>query len=638
MSIKLRLLAVVMLCTICACAQNETDYATKNIPATLLPHANSVMRDYSMQIDIISQTEVDIKEHYVLTILNDKADKYAHHAEYSSKLNSIESISGYVYDANGDEVKKIKQSDFMDVPAAMQAGVFNDAKFKVYNVNYRQYPYTVEYTIETKQNHTFYLPDWSPQKDKHCAVQSARLNVFIHDNSVLKYKQFNLDIQPATERGQIQKYSWSAKNIHSEKAEPLSFIGTYNTAVILLALNNFMLNDYNGSTDSWKDFGQFIFKLNKGRDSLPEEVKIKIRDMVAGVTNDHEKVKILYAYLQRTMRYVLVQYGIGGWQPLDAAYLSKNQYGDCKALSNYMMAMLEVAGIRSYPVLITGGNDNPHVLSTDFVCSQFNHCILCVPFAKDTTWLECTSSDLPANYLSDFTQNRDALMVTPTGGVLVHTPVYDTSVNLTTRHASLSCNPDGNLKINMTSIYKGEGAEYLNQYLKYENDHDKDEFLHSKFHLPSYTLDDYKYERIEPTPTMCIKENAAMTATGLYSKTGSRIFINIDAAPIYLPDHEQEDERKDPFHIPSSAATTDTFELSIPEGAEVEYIPAPVALRYPFGSYAYVISKKENKLIAICRFTLNSGTYASTQYKDYVKFTDLIDNKTHKKVVLKVKS
>ena len=38
------------------------------------------------------------------------------------------------------------------------------------------------------------------------------------------------------------------------------------------------------------------------------------------------------------------------------------------------------------------------------------------------------------------------------------------------------------------------------------------------------------------------------------------------------------------------------------------------------------------------RFTLNSGTYEAAQYKNYIKFADLIDNKAYKKVVLKAKS
>ena len=414
--------------------------------------------------------------------------------------------------------------------------------------------------------------------------------------------------------------------------------GLYNTPTVMLAVNEFALDNYKGSTNSWKDFGQFIFELNRGRDHLPDDVVSKIKQMTSKANNDHEKIKILYSYLQHTMRYVSVTYGIGGWQPLDADYLSKNQYGDCKALSNYMMAMLAVVGIRSYPVLITAGTENPHILTTDFVCSQFNHCILCVPFTKDTTWLECTSSDLPANYLSDFTQNRDALMITPQGGVLVHTPAYDTSVNLITRHGFVTCNDDGNLKIILSSTYTGESANDLYHELMHDNDHDKEEYLHSKFQLASYSLDDYKYNRADTTGSMRIEENVALTATGMYTKSGSRSFLLLDIAPIPISIPEQDGDRKNEFYIAEAAAVADTFEVTIPDNSEIEFIPNPVSVSFPFGSYSYSIRRNNSNLTVSCKFTLNSGTYDAGQYGSYIKLLSLAENRSHKKVVLKNKS
>ncbi len=570
-------------------------------------------------------------------MLNENGSDEASHAEYFSSLNKIESISGCLYDANGDKIKKIKQSDFIELPASMHAGEFSDAKFKAYHVNYGQYPYTVEYTIETKQKHSFHFPHWAPQVNKQCAVESASLLVTVQGDVNLKYKGYNINSEPVISQETEKRYKWAIKDVPAEKKEPMRFTGTYTTPVIILAVNNFMLDNFKGSTDSWKDFGEFIFQLNKGRDQLPQDVKTKVQQLVAGINDDHEKTKVLYAYMQHIMRYVSVTYGIGGWQTLDAEFLSKNQYGDCKALSNYMMAMLAVAGIRSYPVLIMAGNENPHVLSTDFVCSQFNHCILCVPSAKDTTWLECTSNDLPANYLGDFTQDRNALMITPEGGILVHTPRYDTTVNLVVRHAYIACNSNGSLDIKMASIYTGEGASHLYGMLKYENDHDKDEYLHSKFHLASYTLDDYKYEKVETAPVVCLRENATLTATGLLTKTGNRSFVTLNIAPISIPGQEEED-RKDPFHIPESNAATDTFEVTLPKETDVEFIPQPVAVYYPFGSYNFSITAHDGKLTVVCRFTLSSGTYPAEQFGNYIKFANLIENNSHKKVVLKARS
>ncbi|NJL74106.1 MAG: transglutaminase domain-containing protein [Saprospiraceae bacterium] len=153
-----------------------------------------------------------------------------------------------------------------------------------------------------------------------------------------------------------------------------------------------------------------------------------IKSLTAQASSEEEKVAILYRYMQQNMRYVSVKLGIGGWQTFDATYVEQNKYGDCKALSNFMKAMLKVIDIPAYTVLVYAGESRlPYEVEEDFSFPRFNHVILHIP--KLNYWLECTNPINPPNYLGSFTSDRNVLLVTEEGGKLIRTPRISNDLN-----------------------------------------------------------------------------------------------------------------------------------------------------------------------------------------------------------------
>ena len=115
---------------------------------------------------------------------------------------------------------------------------------------------------------------------------------------------------------------------------------------------------------------------------LPEKLKQKITDLTKECKTDKDKIKALYNYMGDNTRYVSIQIGIGGLQPMEASKVFSTGFGDCKALSNYMMAMLQETGIPAYNTII---NSKSESLFEDFASAgQTDHEILTVPLENDT--------------------------------------------------------------------------------------------------------------------------------------------------------------------------------------------------------------------------------------------------------------
>jgi len=94
-------------------AQNS-EFASLLIPENLKENANSIVRNQSIDIDILSQKSMVIKTYKVVTVLNSKGLSNVDAKEYYSNSEKITFIQATIYNAFGREIKKIKKSDFKD--------------------------------------------------------------------------------------------------------------------------------------------------------------------------------------------------------------------------------------------------------------------------------------------------------------------------------------------------------------------------------------------------------------------------------------------------------------------------------------------------------------------------------------------
>ena len=623
--------------TICISAKESDKYAVSNIPAALLKNANAVVRDFDENIEIVSLDEVNITYKYSITILKKDADRFTAVSESYDKLfDEVDDISGTLYDKSGKKIRALKKIDIIDVAPYGIYLVFSNIRVKHFDFKYSDYPFTVSFEIKRSHKETFRLPDFCPQLyDKHCAVEKASMEISYPADLPVRYKSFHLKEEPIkASAGERKTLTFSVSNIAAEKDIELEPQDAHSLPSAIFACDEFEFGGLHGKMDSWKSFGKFVYDLNANRNDLSEEMQKKVHALTDTCKGSFSKIKLLYEYLQKSTRYIAVEMGIGGWQCVDAQFVSANKYADCKGLSNYMSSMLKETGMNSYGVLIYGGSDDRLKLQRDFTISAFNHYILCVPLDKDTVWMDCTSKADPVGYLPDFTNDRDALLLTPDGGFVVRTPVYALKENRAVRKSDIHINKNDNFNAVIKLYYTG----YLNdEEARSVTDRSKDEIenhFNNKFSLGEYKVTGYTIRKDFTDRVPALYEELSLMGAGKVSHSGKRTFIDMSTLPLNVPVMSEAEKRSCPFELNATFSVSDTERIIIDGVYSAEYIPEEIKLNYAFASYSYkIIFDNENQLMIVRSFTQKKGVYPAEMANDYVALTKAI-NAIRKQVVL----
>ena len=612
----------------------KSNYPILSIPDSLKQNANAVLRLDQMDIVIASQRSMNIKTQRVVSVLNEKGlndiDAYCHY----DKTTSIKNIEAVVYDALGNEIKKIKRKDFKDQSAVGGSTLFSDNRVLYLNYTPISYPFTIAYTSEVETSNTAFIPKWYFIGGYYLSVEKCVLNVIFPKGLGFKKKEFQFDNFNITKTADTDtNLSYTATNITAQKQEDLSPSPSDLFPKVMMGLENFHLEGVDGNATTWEAFGKWYEdKILTGTTVLTEETKAKIKALVGDEKDPIKKAKIIYDYVQKKSRYVNIAIGIGGWKPMLANAVDRLGYGDCKALSNYTKALLEVVDVPSYNTILYGDRYKENIQS-DFVSMQGNHMILAIPNKDNYIWLECTSQDDPFGYQGTFTDDRDVLVVKPEGGQIVRTKIYDDKGNTQVGKGFYTIDPTGNfsgtLKIaSQGSVYASKSRVETMQPNEKEEHYKEywDNINNLKLCKITFTNDK---ENIRFT------EDVQISAVNYGAITGNKMIFVVDAFNQYTGNVKRIRNRKNPFQIQRGFLDTDEIEINLPEGFSIEFLPSNYELKGKFGEYKTEIIKKDNNKLTYKRsMFLNKGKYSNKEYDEYRLFMEQVSRNDNAKIIL----
>ncbi|MEL7246998.1 MAG: DUF3857 domain-containing protein [Bacteroidota bacterium] len=583
------------------------------------------------ELELLSAEEARYYERKRITILNEDSKANLFYVFYNDE-NKILDLDADIYDMAGKQIRKVKKSEIRDEAAVGGGTIYSDQRVKYIELNHAQYPYILEftYTQRIKGIALASMPNWYFQEASSSAVKSSTFTVKARQGLGFQHQLYNIDIKPIISRsGDVTSHKWAVQNIAAYTPEPYSPSFHEKAPILRLTPSQFQIGKLEGSMESWESYGVFINQLWEGRDQLPEELAVQVRELTAGASTNEEKIASLYRYMQENKRYVSVQLGIGGWQPFTANYVEEKGYGDCKALSNYMKAMLREIGIQSYPVIIYSGK-SPYKIEDDFVDPAFNHAILYLP--EEDMWLECTSRTSPAGYLGSSTADRRVLLVTPEGGQLARTPKLGVEENTKAERLTVQLAADGSAVLDYTADMRGALQERWRWYEFELSTEDLKEEVMDIGKLPSMNLGEVELQSDPDQPQVRL---AFQADTKRYaSPAGKRLFVplNLICPRTSVPDLAEG--REQPVVLSYGYSQTATIDFLVPEGYRVESTPKPTELDTPFGTYSLMVEETETGIQVQRSLVWNGEEQPAENYESFREFLQQIVKSDGSKMVL----
>jgi len=608
-------------------------FPESQISEELRKDAFAVVRQSKQNLVQIDQNSGTYKVDFVITILNKKGDDNAIFAIYEDKFRELKSFSGEIFDAKGKSIKKIKRDDLY--VTAFSEHLATDGKSTLYRPKSPSYPYTVKYSYEMKfKNGIMSYPKFVPIKDFNVSVENAEYSLTIPKNINLRAKKLNYNFEEnSTVSDKNKNCIFSAKNIKAFVNESYSPDFEDLFPIMYLSPDKFCVQKVCGDFSSWENFGLWAVELLKGRNLLPTSTVEKAAELTKNAENEREKVKILYNFLQNTTRYVSIQLGIGGWQPITAADVAKTGFGDCKGLTNYMKALLEAVGIQSYYTIIRLDRHKKTLMSDFPSFQEMDHVVLCVPLKNDTIWLECTNNYTPFGYIHSGIAGHNALVIRENDAVFTTLPDYPKNVHKETNLIEIALSSGGNAEFEVKSHYTMNVFERYYDYLFELTAKDEVEAIGGLLDVHKPQISNIKKEfDLSSAPSMSL--SYSVKCDEYASKTATRMFIPINPIRTSMRKFSGKTRTND-IVFSSILNETDTVKIRLPKGFYLETKLKPIEISSPYGNFRSEISEENGTIIYIQNIELFNGNFPASEFEAIKSFYEQIETAQSSKITLR---
>jgi hypothetical protein len=400
---------------------------------------------------------------------------------------------------------------------------------------------------------------------------------------------------------------------------------------------------------SWQGIGEWYRGISKDRLNSTPEIAAKALELTSGKTDFYDKTEAISEFVQKQIRYFVIEMGIGGYQPHYAAEIYRNRYGDCKDKATLLLAMLSSVGIHSALMMV---DHRRGVIDADAPSIVGDHMITAIEIPKgyessrlrsvvtaktgrrylifDPTWEKTAFGQLEHNL-----QGGYGVLMEGDASQIVELPILPPELNTIRRTAKFQLQADGSLKGTVIEKRFGDLSEDARSLSMTGDAKEQQEHID---HLLGQDFTTFQVSDMKVEDANAFNKDLTTSYSITVDRFGKTMGPLLMVRPRVLgSEYLRTDHKKRfiPINLSQTMQAQDDYTIELPAGYTVDEIPPPVALDVGFAAYKSSSHVKNNVLYYSRTYTVRAVTLPASRYEDLQHLAGLIAGDEQNQAVLK---
>ena len=588
---------------------------------------NAVVVSQKENVEIKSEKDqlVIYNKHYSeILLLTDKTPEYSDNVGWSS-FSEIQDLDARSLQPDGNGYKTIKVKDFSKTNEISDGTFYDD--FKSYQFMFSGLingsRTIVSYTEKLKDPHFFfgyfYFGSGLPVKD-------AEYSVTFPSNVKIHYKLFHTSDSALNFTSKISgkntTYTWKMHDIKKTKSEANAPSSNYFTPEVIVFIDQYTNKNktervFSDTNDFYNWNYSFIKNINS---TLTPEIKHIVDSITNGITNDIDKVKRIFYWVQNQITYVAYEDSLGGIVPREATLVCSRRFGDCKDMAFTLSEMIRAAGLEAYPSWI-GTRDIPYTFEDVPSKISTNHVICTYIHDGKYYFLDATGKDSPFNFPTSMIQGKQAMLEMGEGKYqIVRVPVLDTEKNVYKDSIHMQLDKTM-IKAQARLTVNGYNKEILGWRILNADKKNENKYLTELLQKGSnkFRLDSASFENLSDLDKD-LSINYSFSLEDYVQQNGNELYVNMQLKKTYMNDLLDAD-REAPREIEFKSIDKNINTLDIPKGYKVSYLPESAGYNSSIGGFKINYTVKDNVIINTSYIYINT---LMVYPKDFAEWNKMI--------------